>query len=36
MCNVAIYIRYPYDSDGGIDVIKELKDFASSKEDWTI
>lgn len=36
MCNVAIYIRYPYDSDGGIDVIKELKDFASSKEDWSV
>lgn len=30
MCNVAIYIRYPYDCAGGIDVIKELKDFASS------
>lgn len=36
MCNVAIYIRYPYDGDGGIDVIKELKDFASSKEDWNV
>ena len=36
MCNVTIYIRYPYDGDGGIDVIKELKDFASSKEDWNV
>ena len=36
MKNVAIYIRYPYDGDGGVDIHQQLIDFASSKEDWNV
>lgn len=36
MKKVAIYIRYPYDGDGGVDIHQQLIDFASSKEDWNV
>ena len=36
MKKVAIYIRYPYDGDGGIDIPQELTDFASIKKDWEV
>ena len=36
MKKVAIYIRYPYDGDGGIDIHQQLIDFASTKKDWEV
>ena len=36
MKRVAIYIRFPFDSDGGLNIEKNLKDFASVKEDWEV
>ena len=36
MLRVVIYIRFPFDSDGGIDIEQSLKDFASSKDNWEI
>ena len=37
MIKVAIYIRYPSDGDGGINLLEQLKDYAKNKnEDWTI
>ena len=36
MKKVAIYIRYHYDGDGGIDIHQQLIDFASTKEDWEV
>ncbi|MFR1524180.1 MAG: recombinase family protein [Bacilli bacterium] len=36
MKKVAIYIRYPYDGDGGIDILQQLKDFSSTKKDWEV
>ena len=36
MKKVAIYIRFPFDSDGGLNIEQSLKDFASTKEDWEV
>lgn len=36
MKRVAIYIRFPFDSDGGLNIEQNLKDFASTKDDWII
>ena len=36
MKRVAIYIRFPFDSDGGLNIEQNLKDFASVKEDWEV
>lgn len=37
MIKVAIYIRYPSDGDGGINLLEQLKDYAINKnEDWNI
>ena len=33
---VAIYIRFPFNNDGGLNVEQQLKDFASSKPDWEV
>ena len=36
MKRVAIYIRFPFDSDGGLNIEENLKEFASTKDDWII
>lgn len=36
MKRVAIYIRFPFDSDGGLNIEQNLKDFASTKEEWEV
>lgn len=36
MKRVAIYIRFPFDNDGGLNIEQNLKDFASTKEDWEV
>lgn len=36
MKRVAIYIRFPFDSDGGLYIEENLKEFASTKDDWII
>lgn len=36
MKRVAIYIRFPFDSDGGLNIEQNLKDFVSTKEEWEV
>lgn len=36
MLRVAIYIRFPFDSDAGINIEQNLKDFASTKDNWEV
>lgn len=36
MKRVAIYIRFPFDNDGGLNIEQNLKDFASTKEEWEV
>lgn len=36
MKRVAIYIRFPFDSDGGLNIEQNLKDFALAKEGWEV
>ena len=36
MKRVAIYIRFLFDSDGGLNIEENLKEFASTKDDWII
>ena len=33
MIKVAIYIRYPSDGDGGINLLEQLKDYAINKNE---
>lgn len=36
MKRVAIYIRFQFDSDGGLNIEQNLKDFVSTKEEWEV
>ena len=36
MKRVAIYIRFPFDNDGGLNIEQNLRDFATTKEDWNV
>ena len=36
MKNVAIYTRFPFDNDGGLDVVGKIKEFALNKPEWIV